>query len=296
MIHPARLARCTAIVATILLAFTLHAAPLHGQEGAWLVFSSQRSGDGDIYGLNLETRELRVVEGTAAPEGAVRYDPLRDRLVYHRYSDSGAILVAGGGATLFVDPNGDVAPAWSSRGEIVYEASADGQSDLFVADSLGRNPRRLTRDAAVERYPSWSPDGRRVVYAKRVDSAWDLYAIDLSSGTEDRLTFDRTYVGHPSWSPDGRWIAFDTLRDGQAEIALLSLADGSIRLLTERPGNDLIPSWSPDGSAVAFGGEGDSGNWDVWLYDLATGRLERLTDDPASDGGPVFVPGSALGR
>jgi Tol biopolymer transport system component len=265
----------------------------HGQTADFLVFSSGRSGQGDIYGFDLDSGELKLIVGSPAPEGGVRYDPFHDRLVHHRYSADAAMLVSGG-RTLFVDPNGDVAPSWSSSGRIVYALEAEGGGDLFLADSLGESVERLTDDDAVERYPAWAPSGDVIVYAKRAEGGWDLYTLDVATKRESRLTYDSVYVGHPSWSPDGRRIAFDTLRDGQAEIAVLDLDDGHIELLTQRDGNDLIPSWAPDGKRVAFGAEAIDDNWDVWIVDVDTKELTRITTDPASDGGPVFVPASAL--
>jgi TolB protein len=234
-----------------------------------------------------------MVLGTEAAEGTVRYDPARTRLVYHRFSDSGAMLMSGSRA-LFEDPNGDVAPAWSTRGEVVYVAERDGRADLFVADSLGGSVRRLTSDPEVERYPAWSPDGSRVVYAKRIEGGWDLFAMDVAERSEERLTFDGVYVGHPAWSPDGSRIAFDTFRGGQTEIAVLDLEGMDVTDLTSRPGNDLVPNWSADGGRIAFGAEVEPGNWDVWIVDTTTLALTRLTSDSAADGGPVFVPEAAL--
>ena len=258
-----------------------------------LVFSSGRTGDGDIYVFRPASGEVRLHLGTDAPEGTVRYDPFRDRLVHHRFTEDGAMLMSGE-RDLFEDPNGDVAPQWSSRGEIAYVVEDSAGSDLFVADSLNRQARRLTRDGDVERYPAWAPDGRQLAYAKRRQGSWDLYVFDLETSEETRLTELETYVGHPAWSPDGSRIAFDTMVGDQAELAVLDLSSGEVRRLTDRPGNDLIPSWSSDGRRVAFGGDSATGNWDVWILDLESGELTRVTTDPASDGGPVFVPASAL--
>ena len=259
----------------------------------WVVFGSGRSGDGDILAVNPETGRIRPLVTTPAPEGAVRWDPARRRIVHHRFDADAAVLVSGG-RDLFVDPNGDVAPAWSPDGNVVYALEADGAGDLWVADSLGENPRRLTADAAVERYPSWSPGGDRIVYAKRLEAGWDLFVLTLETGEEERITADGAYVGHPAWSPDGRWIAYDTFFGDQTEIVVRDLETGDARRVTNRERNDLIPSWSCDGSRLVFGWETEPGNFDVWMAELESGELVRLTSDPGPDGGPIFVPAEAL--
>ena len=266
--------------------------PLWAQDKETIVFASGRTGDGDIYQVDLGSGEVLRVLGTEAPEGTVRYDPARNRLVYHLFRGDSAMLMSDG-RPLFEDPNGDVAPQWSPRGTVAYVAEDSEGTDLFVADSINARPRRLTRDADVERYPSWSPDGQTLIYAKRKDS-WDLYRLDVTTGEETRVTFIEGYVGHPAWSPDGTMIAFDRMYGEQTDIAILDLATGDITRATDRPGNDLIPAWSGDGRRIAFGGASEDGNWDLWLLDLATNDIVRLTEDPAPDGGPIFVPVSAL--
>ena len=52
----------------------------------------------------------------------------------------------------------------------------------------------------------------------------------------------------------------------------------------------LSPSWSPDGSAVVFSGLALSGYADLYVLHLATGELERLTDDRFEDLDPSFSP------
>ncbi|NNE45054.1 MAG: hypothetical protein HKN37_00180, partial [Rhodothermales bacterium] len=265
-------------------------------DSEWIVFSSGRSGGGDVYAVQAISGEFIHVADSPAPESSVRYDSHRDRIVYTRYDDRRAMLVSEG-RDLFEDPNGDVAPVWSPDGwRIAYTAMRRGQEDLYVARRDGSREKRFTNDAETDRYPAWSPDGNHIVFARRDVKGWDLFTLDLRdpSPVPERLTQDSVYVGHPAWSPDGQFIAFDTLVDGQSEIAMLEVESGEITRLTERAGNDLVPSWSLDGRRLAFGARPDStGNWDIWTVDVETKVIERVTKHADFDGGPVVVPASA---
>ena len=57
------------------------------------------------------------------------------------------------------------------------------------------------------------------------------------------------------------------------------------------PGLAQDPSLSPDGSKVAFawGGDQQTSN-DIYVKDIGTGTLLRLTADPADDEYPVWSP------
>lgn len=274
-------------------------APRTDRPAEWVVFSSGRSGDGDLLAIDPATgRKTGVVE-TPAPEGSARLDVARGRLVHIRYEPDDSASICAGDEVLFPSPSADSAPVWSPTGErIAWADRRDGEEDLFLARSDGTAERRLTSDAEPDRYPAWSPDGKRLVFARQLAGGWDLHAIGIEEGAvPERLTKDGRYVGHPAWSPDGRFVAFDTRIDGDIEIAVLELATGEISRVTERPGNDMVPAWSADGRKLAFGGvsdESDVGNWDVWVVDLDRRELTRLTTHPAFDGGPVFVPHEVL--
>jgi TolB protein len=52
---------------------------------------------------------------------------------------------------------------------------------------------------------------------------------------------------------------------------------------------DIHPAISPDGSRVAFASN-RGGQWDIFVLDLPTGEVTRLTDTPAYDGHPSWSP------
>ncbi len=52
----------------------------------------------------------------------------------------------------------------------------------------------------------------------------------------------------------------------------------------------LSPAWSPDGAQIAFSGLSHSGVSDLYVLDLASGALRRVTDDPYEDVDPTWLP------
>jgi Tol biopolymer transport system component len=219
----------------------------------WVVFVSSRSGDGDLYAVRPDGTGLRMVLGTEAAEGTVRYDPARTRLVYHRFSDSGAMLMSGSRA-LFEDPNGDVAPAWSTRGEVVYVAERDGRADLFVADSLGGSVRRLTSDPEVERYPAWSPDGSRIAFDTFRGGQTEIVVLDLEGMDVTDLTRRPGNDLVPNWSADGGRIVFGAeVEPGNWDVWIVDTTTLALTRLTSDPAADGGPVFVPE-AALPPGG------------------------------------------
>jgi TolB protein len=99
----------------------------------------------------------------------------------------------------------------------------------------------------------------------------------------------------PAWSADGQWIAYVSFESRLPAIYVQQVNSGVRRLVSARAGVNNAPAFSPDGRQLALTLSGSGGNLDVWLLDLATQRLTRLTDDPAADTEPAWSPdGSSI--
>jgi Tol biopolymer transport system component len=94
------------------------------------------------------------------------------------------------------------------------------------------------------------------------------------SATNDVLAFAR-----PRGGSAGQLAWFE--RTGHAVGVLPQPADGEY----------LNPALSPDGDRVAVNlMDPRTGDWDIWLVDIARGVPSRLTSDPAADSDPVWSP------
>lgn len=169
---------------------------------------------------------------------------------------------------------------------------------ICVVDTDGSEPRRLTRELATTD-PKWSPDGRRIAFTRNEEispagsttfTSDDVFVMDADGGHLEPLTSDRAgrSFGQPAWSPDGASIVYvdgqsvpSTVQSRYGALVIMN-ADGSERRrLTEGPDTD--PDWSPAGRAIVFRrGEdissGTEANDDLYVLDLETRQLRRLTD------------------
>jgi Tol biopolymer transport system component len=61
--------------------------------------------------------------------------------------------------------------------------------------------------------------------------------------------------------------------------------------LTTLPGVESFAAFSPDGNAIAFTWNGEKGdNFDVYVKDIGSSEVRRLTKDPGRDVSPVWSP------
>jgi Tol biopolymer transport system component len=79
-----------------------------------------------------------------------------------------------------------------------------GTEEIFVMDTLGLNPQRLTYNAEVDRDPRWSPDGTKIAWTHVANGVGKIHIMN-SDGSSQRELIEGSY---PSWSPDSHQIVF----------------------------------------------------------------------------------------
>ena len=204
-------------------------------DGRWIVFCSERSGNPDLYALNLKQ--------PATPKQLTR------------------------------TPFMEAAPAFTPDGKsLLFVSDRDGNADIFIMlfqpDGAARSEKakNLTRNASGDYRPAVAPDGKTVAFSSDRDS-WlevmndktrallircEIYLMNIDGTNVRRLTNFNAMSGSPAWSQDGKTIYFYSDRDGGAFRIWAVDADGAHpRALTpkERPG--FSPAVMPDGR-IAF--------------------------------------------
>ncbi|HXS29080.1 MAG TPA: Tol-Pal system beta propeller repeat protein TolB [Steroidobacteraceae bacterium] len=119
---------------------------------------------------------------------------------------------------------------------------------------------------------------------------FQLVVADADGANPHVVLDSRQPVMSPSWSPDGNWLAYASFENRRESIYVQQVRTGERRLVSARLGANTAPSFSPDGRKLALTLGGSDGNLDIFVLDLATQQLTRITDDPAIDTEPVWAP------
>lgn len=165
--------------------------------------------------------------------------------------------------------------------QLLYCANCIGKgvnSEVYLINIDGTNVVNLTNNPSVDRYGSWSPDGKKVLFESNRSGNFELYVMDLKSMELEQLTFNQTDDIHGDWSLNNE-IVFISNRDGDRELFIMN-ADGTNQVqLTYNGDKDVLPGWSPMGDKIAFSsyrfGKKDTG--DIFIIDRDGTNEVRIT-------------------
>jgi Tol biopolymer transport system component len=80
---------------------------------------------------------------------------------------------------------------WSPDGrKILYSSGTQGNSDIYVVNEDGGDPKRLTNDPAMDVSPSWSRDGRWIYYSSNRTGRHEIWKSSAEGGSAIQVTRD----------------------------------------------------------------------------------------------------------
>jgi TolB protein len=126
--------------------------------------------------------------------------------------------------------------------------------------------------------------------------AKELFLADSSAQDIRQVTQDRSIALKPRWSPDNRFISYTSYLKRYPDVYTIEVATGNRTRAAFYPGVNSGGAIAPDGRSMALILSKD-GNPDLYVMDLPSGRLTRLTNTPAPPRaprpGPPTAPGSS---
>jgi tol-pal system beta propeller repeat protein TolB len=130
----------------------------------------------------------------------------------------------------------------------------------------------------------------QIAFASHRDGNWEIYLTDADGQNQTRLTRSDPQDRFPLWSPDRSRIAFGSQVGGDHwELWVVNVDGTNPRFLA----TDIVAKghrqWSHDGRRIVFSATVDD-NVDVFVVDVATGKLTRLTNSPGDDADPAWSP------
>lgn len=267
----------------------------------YIIFVSQRTGATELFLLDLNTKQVSQLTNTGrghltpttSTNARMAAYATREGSSYEIYTAQ----ISSGWRTRLPQLSDTVRLTVNSVDEITPSLTADGRLVAFAANggielmtTDGRNRRALVPAGDSFNFsPAISPDGKQVAFVSNRSGANELWVINVATGELRQLTQGGGAQAGLNWTSDSQQIVFTTnaTTSKLSGIALADATTGAYRVLTE--GGDGDPTISSNGTRVVFTSVRD-GDAELYMLDLATNSVQRLTNNPGLDGAAAFVP------
>jgi len=275
--------------------------------GGRIYFISDRNGPFSLFVYDTQTRQVKeLLRNTGLDLKSASAGP--DAIVYEQFGELHLYdLKSGRTRKIDIRLAGDL-PAVRPRFERVARAIRDAaisptgvravfeaRGEILTVPAEKGDIRNLTGTPGVaERYPSWSPDGKRIAYFSDESGEYALHISDQSGlGAVEKIDLGNppSFFYTPIWSPDGHKIAYT---DARLNLWYVDLEKRTpVRVDTDtysKPERTLDPAWSPDSRWIAYTKQLRNHFRAVFIYSLEEGKSRQITDGMSDARYAAFDP------
>jgi len=235
----------------------------------------------------------------------LRFPAVYDNQVVFTYAgDLYTVSSDGGTARKLTNHNGFESFArFSPDGKwLAFTAQYDGNTEVYLMESNGGIPKRLTYTASLSRddisdrmgpnniVMGWKHDNRHIIFRSRMKE-WDdlkgqLYLTTIEGDMHRQIPLPRG--GFCSYSPDDSKLAYNRIfrefrtwkryRGGLVDdIWIYDFKTKETKNITDNPAQDIIPMWKGD-NIYFLSDRGPYERMNLYIYNMKSQETQQLTD------------------
>jgi Tol biopolymer transport system component len=168
-------------------------------DGRWIVFTSTRDGDIDLYRMRTDGSEVTRLTDTPGYDGGAFFSRDGTKICWRASRPEGEALA-------------------DFRALLGEGLVRPGKLEIYWMNSDGTGATQVTNNGAANFAPYFTPDGGRILFASNLGDErgrnFDLYLVNLDGTGLERVTTCPSFDSFPMFSPDGRRLAFASNRNG----------------------------------------------------------------------------------
>ena len=190
-------------------------------------------------------------------------------------------------ATLLSPPVATVEPTTPLTPSPVLLFGAGNEERIIAAWPAGQTKQFVAPGSPLYGQP-FSPDGRHmIIEVQRTNrEPRQIAMLNLADGSIEPLPLlTEPYTVH--WSPDGRYLLYAYQQESGAQLVLYEFATGDNTPIAAMSIISFAAGWSADGGQIAFMAN-DDGQYDLYVMDVTTQALRRLTNNLAVETAVVW--------
>lgn len=193
----------------------------------------------------------------------------------------------------------DGAPVWSPDGAwLAFESARSGGLGITLARPDGSETRTIPHRDSWNRWPQWSPDGKKLTYSAGDTFTAKLMVYDLETNAELEWGGGVQGLLRPAWMSSSSLVALVLVeKNGARSTDIARVTETEVEPLRE----ELLPSHSQyfewavapniKYSAIAFESN-DGGDREIFVLGLKEKGIRDVSNHRDADWNPVWSPDS----
>jgi serine/threonine protein kinase len=230
--------------------------PVFAPGGEWVAFSSNRSGNLDLWAVSTRTGVVRSITD---------------------------------------DPADDWDPCFSPDGRsLLWSSNRSGNLEIWASSPDGTGAHQVTHDGEDAQNPTQTPDGRWIVYSCANRKHPGLWKIHPDGSGAEQLAHGAVQL--PELSPDGTYATYVITVRTESILHVIRVEDGldvTFAVFPEpRRKTSVFPGrarWTPDSRRIIFTGQDEKGLDGVFIQDFTPGKDTTSTRRPLAGFDPDWI-------
>jgi hypothetical protein len=182
---------------------------------------------------------------------------------------------------------------WLTHFRSKYEAEETGR---VMPEGIAMIPKKIRKDHHYYQF-KLSPDGNYSTYVDNESGRYKLFLVDEPRGKKKVLMRggfrldEKVDYSYPlvAWHPTGKIMAVIVERKGEIYLYFYNMEERQFQHVILYNFEKIVDfTYSPDGRELLFSAV-QKGQSDLYLYNIAAGSQQQLTDDIYDDLNPVFL-------
>jgi Tol biopolymer transport system component len=273
--------------------------------GRLVAFMSDPTGNFEIYLLDPSNESIESLTANPGFDGYPHFHPDGQSLLFTsersgRSQDIYRMSREGTGLLRLTEAEGrDITPVYSpDASRIVFVSERDEDLEIYIMNGDGSGQTRLTDSPGLDFAPVFSPDGEAIYFISERAGYRQILRMALDGSNLEFVLGEGELLARPGFDPaTGRLFYAQSTRLPGAGLVSWDLwqaqADGSgATRLSESGISESDPVYSADGGVIAFSARLNTPDEDLFVWNPATGELDRITNSAGRDLWPTFDPTS----
>jgi len=168
-------------------------------DGKKMIYTSDKSGDLELYVMDLKTGKEKQITNTLGYDGGAWFSPDGKKIVWRASRPKTEQEI-------------------KEYKELLAEhLVAPTNMEVFVADADGKNAKQITNLGQANWAPNFTPDSKHIIFCSNHEYKrgfpFNMYLTDLNGNRLEKISRDKGFDAFPMFSPDRKKIIFSSNRN-----------------------------------------------------------------------------------